>query len=84
MKNIVPQPASKGYSAAGDSQTVRDRLVDMYGDGTVTRAELATVIDVLIVTGMIKPQEFMDIMQKRLYHLDQQRRTAANLDSDRG
>ena len=83
-KIYVPQPATRGYSAGGnDPVSVRDRLVQEYGDGTVTRAELATVLDVIILSGLIKPQEFFEVMTKRLAHLDQMRRAAANLDSDR-
>lgn len=81
----VAQPASKGYAAeGGDPIAIRDRLVDMYGEGTVQRAELQTILDVIIISGLIKPQEFFEVMQRRLYHLDQVRRAAANLDSDKG
>lgn len=81
----VPQPASRGYGAGGgDPVSVRDQLVNQYGEGSVTRAEMQTILDVIIISGLIKPQEFYDVMMKRLYHLDQMRRQAANLDSDRG
>lgn len=81
----VPQPATRGYGASGgDPVTIRDQFVNQYGEGTVQRAEIQTILDVIIITGLIKPQEFFDVMQKRLYHLDQMRRAAANLDSDRG
>jgi len=81
----VPQPASRGYGAGGgDPVDVRSQLVNQYGEGTVTRAELQTCIDVLILTGMIKPEEFFDVIMKRVHHIDQMRRAAANLDEDRG
>lgn len=81
----VPQPASKGYAAGGgDAVSIRQQLVDQYGEGSVNRAEIQTILDVIILSGLIKPQEFYDVMMKRLYHLDQMRRAAANLDSDRG
>ena len=81
----VPQPATKGYGADGnDPVNIRDQLVNQYGESDVLRAELQTCLDVLIISGMIKPQEFFDVMMKRLYHLDQMRRATANLDSDRG
>jgi hypothetical protein len=81
----VPQPASRGYAAGGgDPVTIRDQLVNQYGEGTVTRAEIQTMLDVIMISGLIKPHEFFDVMQKRLYHLDQMRRAAANLDEDRG
>lgn len=81
----VPQPASRGYGAqGGDPVSVRDQLVNQYGEGTVSRAEIQTILDVIILTGMIKPEEFFEVMSKRLYKIDQMRRAAANLDSDRG
>ena len=81
----MPQPATRGYGAeGGDPVSIRDRLVQEYGEGSVSRAELQTCLDVLIISGMIKPQEFFDVMRKRLHHIDQMQRAAANLDSDRG
>ena len=80
----VPQPASRGYAPGGDPVSVRDQLVQQYGEGTVNRAEIQTILDVIIISGLIKPEEFFTVMQKRLYKLDQMRRAAANLDSDRG
>lgn len=85
MMNKPAQPASRGYGAGGgDPVDTRSKLVDMYGESDVLRAELQTCLDVLILAGMIKPQEFVDILMRRLNHLDQMRRAAANLDSDRG
>lgn len=81
----VPQPATKMYGAGGgDPISIRDQLVNQYGEGTVQRAEIQTILDVIMLTGMMKPQEFFDLMQKRLYKIDQMRRAAANLDIDRG
>lgn len=81
----VPQPASKLYGAGGgDPISIRDQLVNQYGEGTVQRAELQTMLDVVILAGLIKPQEFFDVLMKRLHHIDQARRAAANLDEDRG
>lgn len=81
----VPQPATRGYGAGGrDPVSVRDQLVDQYGEGTVQRAELQTLLDVAILSGLIKPEEFFEVMRRRLHHLDQMRRAAANLDEDRG
>lgn len=85
QKIWVPQPASRGYGAGGgDPISIRDRLVDQYGEGSVQRAELQTVLDVIILSGLIKPEEFFHVMSKRLHDIDQRRRAAANLDSDRG
>jgi hypothetical protein len=81
----VPQPATRLYGAGGnDPETVRDRFVDMYGEGTVQRAELSTCLDLFMLNGIIKPSEFIDVIQRKLYKIDQSRRAAANLDIDRG
>jgi len=81
----VPEPATKLYgTSGGDPQTVRDRLVQEYGEGSVQRCELAVLLDLAMITGQIRPEEFMYVMQVRLDKLDQQRRAAAGLESDRG
>lgn len=81
----VPQPASRLYGAGGgDPETMRDRLVDAYGEGSVQRAELSTCLDLFMLNGIIKPSEFIEVIQRKLYKIDQQRRGIANLDSDKG
>lgn len=81
----VPQPASNIYGAGGaDPVTARDALVQQYGEGSVQRAELSCVLDVMVISGLIAPSELLDAVHKRLYRIDQMRRAAANLDSDRG
>ena len=81
----IPQPATKLYGAGGaDPESLRDRLVDSYGEGSVERAEISVVLDLLMISGIIKPSEFIDLMQKKLYRIDQKRRAAAGLDIDRG
>ena len=81
----VPQPATRLYGAQGaDPERIRDRLVDAYGEGTVQRAELSVVLDLMMLNGIIKPSEFIDVMQRKLHKIDESRRAAANLDMDRG
>jgi hypothetical protein len=78
QKIWVPQPASKLYGAQGaDPESIRDQLVDMYGENTVQRAELSILLDLMMLNGVIKPTEFIEVMQKKLYKLDQKRRVAA-------
>jgi hypothetical protein len=85
QKVWVPQPATKLYAAAGtDPETLRDRLVDQYGEGSVQRAEISCILDLLMIMRVVAPSEFVDMMQKKLYRIDQRRRAAANLDIDRG
>jgi len=80
----VPQPATRLYGAQGDPETVRDQFVDQYGEGTVQRAELSTCLDLFMLNGMIKPNEFIEVISRKLYKIDQHRRAMANLESDRG
>jgi hypothetical protein len=81
----VPEPASKLYGVdKGDPQTMRDRMVREYGEGTVQRCELAVLLDLAMLTGQIRPDEFMYVMSVRLAQIDQQRRAAAGLESDKG
>lgn len=81
----VPQPASKLYGAGGGHpESVRDQLVQQYGEGSVEKAEISVVLDLLFINGIIKPSEFVDLMMKKLHRIDEQRRAAANLEMDRG
>lgn len=81
----VPQPATRLYGAGGgDPESIRDRYVDAYGEGTVQRAELSTCLDLFMLNGMIKPSEFIEVISRKLSKIDEKRRQAANLDSDRG
>ena len=80
----VPQPATRLYSAAGEPESVRDQFVKQYGEGSVEKAEISIVLDLLYLNGIIKPSEFMDLMFKRLHQIDEMRRAAAGLESDRG
>lgn len=78
-------PAGKLYGAQGaHPQTVRDQLVARYGQVSVNSAELSVVLDIMMVTGMVKPSEFVDLMQRKLHRIDEQRRAEARLDVDKG
>ena len=81
----VPQPATNLYRTGGnDPESLRDKLVSKYGESTVLRAEVSVLLDLALLTGMIKPAEFVDVLIKKLERTDAHRRAAANLDSDRG
>jgi hypothetical protein len=81
----VPMPAAGLYGVdRAHPQTIRDRLVAEYGEVTVNSAELSVVLDVMMVTGMIKPSEFVDLMRKKLHRIDEERRRRAGLEADRG
>ena len=41
------------------------------------RAELSTILDLMMLAGMITPSEFMEVMTKKLQRIDDERRIAA-------
>lgn len=73
----VPMPASKAYGR--EPESIRDRFVREYGASTVTQAELQTCIDLLILTGAVKPAEFVEILTNKLQRVDRLRREAAGV-----
>ena len=76
----VPMPETVMYRKS----VKREDLVDRYGESTVARAEVATILNILYVTGMVKPSEFTDIMIQQCTRIEEEWRKAANLDEDRG
>ena len=79
-KIYVPMPESAMYK-----KTVsRDELVGRYGESTVSRAEVATILNIMMISGMIKPNEFIDLMVRQCDRIDEERRVAARLDVDKG
>ena len=55
----VPMPETEMYKK---SSVRRDDLVRHYGESTVSRAEVASILNILYITGMVKPTDFTDIM----------------------
>lgn len=81
----VPMPATRLYGADGaHPQTVRDKFVERYGEATVTQAELSAALDIMMLTGMIKPSEFIEVIGRKLHRIDEHRRAMARLEADRG
>jgi hypothetical protein len=76
----VPMPESDMYRKS----VSRERLVDKYGEATVSRAEVASILNILYATGQIRPSEFFDIMVRQCERVEDERRKQANLDEDRG
>lgn len=62
----------------------RDELVMRYGEATVTRAEVTTVMNIMIAVGICSSSEFVDIMLQQCERIEHQRRVDANLDADKG
>jgi hypothetical protein len=76
----VPMPETEMYK-----RTVkRDDLVGRYGEATVSRAEVAVILNLLYMTKIIKPNEFVDLMHMQCERIEDERRAAARLEEDRG
>jgi len=76
----VPMPQSEMYRKSVN----RDELVGKYGEATVLRAEISVILNLLYLTGVIRPNEFIDSMVMQCNRIEDERRREANLDSDRG
>jgi hypothetical protein len=76
----VPMPESDMYKKTMS----RDQLVQRYGEATISRAELAVILNILFVSGVIKPNEFYDAMIQQCERIESVRRAVAGLESDRG
>lgn len=70
----IPMPKSEGYGG-----NLRDQLAQKYGDPTVTRAETAVIINILIYMGIIKGSEFQDMIVQACERIDGERRKAAGI-----
>lgn len=77
---LVPMPESELYKKS----VRRDEIVSRYGETTVSRAEVATILNIMMITGVVKPGEFIDLMVRQCERIDEERRLAARLDEDRG
>ena len=79
----VPMPASKLYEAGGaHPESIRDRFVASYGEATVQRAELQVVLDLFMIMGVVKPQEFVEVLQRKLERINRMRMEQAGIQSD--
>ena len=76
----VPMPETDMYKRS----VKRDDLVGRYGEATVGRAEISVILNLLYVTRMIKPSEFVDLMVMQCERIEDERRKEARLDEDRG
>lgn len=71
----VPMPETELYKKSRP----RDQLVERYGESTVLRAEIATVLNILYITRICSPSEFMDTMEHQLHRIEEERMIQANL-----
>ena len=77
----VAMPETDMY---GRKSVPRDELVMQFGSATVDRAEVATILNIMFVTGMVKPQEFVDVMVQQCRRIEEIRRRDAMLEEDKG
>jgi hypothetical protein len=81
MRHIpVAMPTADAYKKTVN----RDDIVQRFGESTVTRAELAAIMNIMIATGMVRSQELVDVVIRQCEFIETQRRQEANLDADNG
>jgi hypothetical protein len=81
MRRIpVAMPTSDAYKKTVN----RDALVQRYGESTVSRAELAAIMNIMIAVGVCSSSEIVDIVIRQCEMIEQRRRADANLDEDKG
>lgn len=78
----VPMPATRLYKEGmNEPETIRDRFIAQYGEDTVRQAELQTVLDMLMLMGVVKPAEFVEVMTNKLKRVDDMRRRQVGMDT---
>jgi hypothetical protein len=73
-KIYVPMPEAGSYN-----EGVRDKMVSKYGEASVTRAETAVLINLMIAVGVIKQSEFIGYMVEILEKTEENRKRAAGI-----
>jgi hypothetical protein len=80
MKPSMPEPEYGGNRQAKD---YRNReLVPKYGEATVIRAEVVALMEIMFVSGVIKPAEYAEMVGRICYKIDQRRRAEAGIQGD--
>ena len=75
MSAKVPQPVAEYNNA--EALDIRTKLIMEYGEGTVQWAEIAVVVQLMFSVGIIKPQEFIELVVHQCKRTDDRRRQAA-------
>lgn len=75
----VPMPQTEMYQK---SRTPRDDIVAKFGESTVSRAEVSTILNIMVVTGMVKPDEFIEILVQQCRRIEEERALAARVEPD--
>jgi hypothetical protein len=68
------------YDGNLGAMDVRARLVMEFGEDTVRWSEIATVVQLMFAVGIIKPAEFIDLVEKQCKRVDDRRRRNAGFD----
>jgi hypothetical protein len=70
----VPMPESGAYN-----EGTRGQLVQKFGEASVTRAETAVIINIMIALGIIKQREFLAYMVEILEKVEERRKQQAGI-----
>ncbi len=70
----VPMPQSE---FAYGEKTKRDQLIRRYGEVSVMHAEVSACVSVMILLGIIKKQEFVELVERALQAADLRRQRQA-------
>lgn len=74
----VPMPATKLYGRGSEEpESLRDQLAARYGEATLHNAEHQVVLDLMMLMGVVKPQEFVDVLTKKLERVERLRQQQA-------
>jgi hypothetical protein len=76
-KGVVGVPNPVALYGNTEALSTRDKLVMQFGEATVQWAEMACVIQLLFAVGIVKPNEFIELVQHQCQRTDDMRRRAA-------
>lgn len=75
----VPHASSLAFGK--DPEGLRDRFVARYGETTVHNAEHQVMMDLMILGGVIKPNEFVEVLERKLKRVEELRAHRAGVNT---
>jgi hypothetical protein len=75
----VPMPEPEFYSQSSDTRNARDYFIRTYGSTTVMLAEMAVVLDLMVILGIVKPAELAALIERKCKKIDMERRIHAGV-----
>lgn len=78
----MPEPNYNGDRAV--QRYRNNELVPAFGEATVIAAEQATALDIIMMMGLAKPREVIELIKIQCEKADYARRRQANLEEDKG